>query len=515
MTAAERQYRLASFEAGRSVLRALGERFIVQEESPRQLVRTYLDTFDWRLHAAGSMLAATSSSGRTTLQLTRAEKPDRLTCLVDTIPAFGEDLPPGRMRDTVAPRTNIRRLLALVSVEVASKPARVLDKRNKTVVRIHLEKRAVRLPGNRQRYLPALLCVSSLRGYRREFEAVCNYLRSVNELGCEGATEQVQALEAVGRLPGDYSSKIRVDLVAESAAAKEIRRIHQVLLDTMIANEDGLRGDLDTEFLHDFRVSVRRTRTALSQIKGVFPVSVLDHFKPEFSWLGKLTGPSRDLDVHQLKMKSYRETLPPAVSGDLEPLERFLRARREVERNNLLRGLDSSRYGRLRTDWREFLTAQPVADATAPRADEPVVSLASREIGRAHRRLLKKGRAIGHETPPEALHRLRIDGKKLRYLLEFFRGLFDPTEMEDLIAALKRLQDNLGDFNDFGVQQEMLATFGRQMLDEGFTSARALMAMGRLVDKLESGKAAERALFARRFAEFDSPKNRRRYKKLV
>ena len=86
--------------------------------------------------------------------------------------------------------------------------------------------------------------------------------------------------------------------------------------------------------------------------------------------------------------------------------------------------------------------------------------------------------------------------------------------MKDLIEALKLVQDNLGDFNDFGVQQGMLPVFGQQMVDEGFASSGALMAMGRLVDKLEQGEAAERAHFGRRFSKFDSPKNRRRHKRL-
>ena len=45
-------------------------------------------------------------------------------------------------------------------------------------------------------------------------------------------------------------------------------------LQTLRINEDGVRKDLDSEFLHDFRVAVRRTRSALSQIKGVFPAAV-------------------------------------------------------------------------------------------------------------------------------------------------------------------------------------------------------------------------------------------------
>ena len=44
----------------------------------------------------------------------------------------------------------------------------------------------------------------------------------------------------------------------EAAAAILLR-----LLDTIDANVAGVLADIDTEFLHDLRVSVRRTRSAL------------------------------------------------------------------------------------------------------------------------------------------------------------------------------------------------------------------------------------------------------------
>ena len=43
------------------------------------------------------------------------------------------------------------------------------------------------------------------------------------------------------------------------------------LLKTMKDNEPGTIADTDSEFLHDFRVAVRRTRAGLSQLKGVLP----------------------------------------------------------------------------------------------------------------------------------------------------------------------------------------------------------------------------------------------------
>ena len=121
---------------------------------------------------------------------------------------------------------------------------------------------------------------------------------------------------------------------------------------------------------------------------------------------------------------------------------------------------------------------------------------------------------IDEDTPPPALHRLRIDCKKLRYLLEFFRSLYDAEEMDRLIKPLKQLQDNLGDFNDYEVQQKSLEDFAEQMIESGTTPARTLMAMGRLVERLEAGQEKERKRFAQRFGQFVAKKNHARIKKM-
>ena len=47
-------------------------------------------------------------------------------------------------------------------------------------------------------------------------------------------------------------------------------------LDTLEANVEGTRADLDSEFLHDLRVATRRTRSALSQIKAVLPAEITE-----------------------------------------------------------------------------------------------------------------------------------------------------------------------------------------------------------------------------------------------
>ena len=279
-------------------------------------------------------------------------------------------------------------------------------------------------------------------------------------------------------------------------------------------NEPGLRQNLDSEFLHDFRVAVRRTRSALSQIKGVFPPEVVEHFKTEFSWLGQVTGPTRDLDVYQLKMPAYRASLPEHMRSDLDPLEEFLDRHQRIEHGDLVQLLDSDRYRSLIDDWQDFLDQPAPQGSEQPESATTILDLASRRIWRSARRVLKKGGAIQPDSPAEALHRLRIECKKLRYLLEFFRSLYPDKELDTLIDSLKTLQDNLGDFNDFEVQQEALKSYARTMLAEKLGTVDSLMAMGRLVERLEQGQIEERQAFNKRFKEFSSRKNRRRFKQL-
>ena len=104
-------------------------------------------------------------------------------------------------------------------------------------------------------------------------------------------------------------------------------------------------------------------------------------------------------------------------------------------------------------------------------------------------RLLARGAAISDGSPAGALHRVRIDAKKLRYLLEFFRDRF---RVERQVRALKRLQDNLGDLHDLQVQ--------RAVLDRQDAAART-SAVDRLRAELGASEAIERGRFVERFAE--------------
>lgn len=100
----------------------------------------------------------------------------------------------------------------------------------------------------------------------------------------------------------------------------------------------------------------------------------------------------------------------------------------------------------------------------------------------------------------ERFHKLRIDCKKLRYLLEFTRSLFSPSATDPAVRHLRKLQDMLGDFHDCCVQQETLETYATHFVDaEANPTQQAIVY---LIDVLEQEKQACKAAFAERFTTF-------------
>jgi CHAD domain-containing protein len=300
------------------------------------------------------------------------------------------------------------------------------------------------------------------------------------------------------------------DLRADHAAAAGCRR----LLDDMVAHGDGVRRGPGARFLHDFRVSVRRTRSLLSQLDKVFAPDAAARFRREFKWLGSVTGAARDLDVYLLKMDGYHAKLPADTADHLAPLNEFLRRRRDAERRRLLTALGSGRYGKLVDDWRAFLDGDIAGDSPPADARRSVVDVAGAHIWRAYRLVHHDDRNIDADSSAEALHDLRIDCKKLRYLLEFFCDLYHEGDIAPLLKSLKRLQSNLGDFNDLEVQQRTLQRFAPQMEAQGTVSVQCQRAIARLLDHLVRQQADERRRFATSFERFSTDDNRAGFERL-
>ncbi|MEA3337100.1 MAG: CHAD domain-containing protein [Chloroflexota bacterium] len=490
----------------------LRERFDLLVEKPSLAQWSLYDTFDWRLfHRSLKLVRVADDFFLRDLAGSR----DYAAASSSQQFPFAWDFPNGALHEQLTPIIDMRALMALVGGETRSTCFRVLNEDEKTVVRLTICEDAVAAEeGITQADVRVML--QPVRGYDREARTVAQFL---DDLGLETrqAEESYAAILRANNLePGSYSARLAVKLGPDNRSGDATRTIMRALLENLEINLPYIAQDIDTEFLHDFRVSVRRTRTALSQIKAVFPVAETERFKEDFRYFGDLSNLLRDLDVYLLKEDVYRAMLPSSMENDIDPVFDFLHSRRAHVLTEVANGLASQKSQKILRDWDAFLNQEAMDCPDAPNAGRRVADLARESIYRRYRRVVKEGdRILQHENPPdEWLHALRIDCKKLRYLMEFFASLFPAKGHRKLVQQLKRLQDNLGDFNDLSVQQDFLLWIAEEMPVSSVNSRRAVLAIGSLIATLDQRQRKEKKNFAGTFAAFASPPNRSRFKEL-
>ncbi len=463
------------------------------EEPSRSVSQTWLDSFDWRLHRRGwVLLHEASASEFEFLELWTSEnaQPIRATA---GLPSGPGDLSASRLRETIAPVLGVRCLVACATAITTRRTLRVLNDDAKTVAWTHFEASTglggVTL-GNRVR-------VVALRGYEQAARDVDRWLAT--GLGLEVTTGvMAEALAGAGRSAGDYSSKLNVALSPGMSIEAAVRKVLAHLLANVETNTDGARANLDPEFLHDIRVATRRARSLLGEAGPYLAdAGAAGALRAELAWLGEVTGPTRDLDVWLVTLDEELAGSPP-VQADLGALREQIDIRRRAAYDQLVDQLDSDRYRALRDLWASLASPDTPAGIRAGAAGAELVR-------RAHRRVLRRGSAIGADSPDEALHDLRKAAKRLRYVLESFESLCPEAAFDQVIGELKALQDNLGEFQDCSVQAATLARLG----SEPDTPPQALVAVGYLLAGLGARHTRARAEFADRFARFSRPSARR------
>jgi CHAD domain-containing protein len=525
-------------ESVAGVLAALGAEFdVIPEQSGRPAAcrRTWLDTFDWRLYRAGLTLEYVGRSRGGELVLSGDPVADRPVTSQPVIgwqaarPHLMGEVPDGpvaaRISGLVAPRA----LLPAVTVTSTTTTHRLLNEDGKTVARLLVERASI--PGPHPAPLAPRLAITEVRGYPGAARTAARLAGAAPGIEPAATSMFAEALGALGRRPGDYSNKVDTGISAGQPASQAAATILLRLLDTVEANIGGVLADTDTEFLHDLRVSVRRTRSALKLFgdaltgRAGLTEDEAAFFAAEFKWVGDLTTPTRDLDVHLLDFDDTAQSLNAAKPDDLEPFRTYLEQRRRREFRLLTRGLKSARFTGLTRDWRARLTAirdgNPDARGARVRsgreraAAELAGNLAAERTRAAYTKTVRRGAAITLESPPETLHDLRKRAKELRYALEFFAPLHDRAEQAKVVGELKRLQDCLGEFQDTEVQVGEIRALATAMLEAGEAPAVTLLAMGEVTAGLALRQRAAREDFGRRFAAFAGIDGQRRISALL
>jgi CHAD domain-containing protein len=480
-------------------LKRLDQCFLVEALETRTGQKAYYDTFDWRLYRRG--LICCQAGGRLHLKTISgssvAEEPVRKKTKY-----FCWDFPDNTFGRQLTESIEMRALCPLADLVATAHHFRVLNKDRKTVARLVLHSEEVETAsGVDPIALPEMLTVLEIRGYESPYERILEFCRQQHLEPVNRKQYLARVLSASGREVLDYGEKFRVELDPEDDIGRAIAKICLHLLTGLQQNYEGLCADIDTEFLHDFRIAVRRTRSLLSLTKKMLPAKEVAYFQQEFSWLGGITGALRDIDVYLLEKQHYLDLLPDSLQPGMEIFFDELHQNRARELKLLRQHLKSERYVKLLSDWRSFLSDPDSALFSNTRALN-CREFADALISRRYHRFLKDGRKIRDSSPDKALHQLRIKGKKLRYLLEFFRSYYEDAQLDRIVKHMKRLQDNLGDFNDLSVQRQMLGARLDLLRSKNLQTIRLAAALGGLIALLSSRQQQVRSRFEATFKRF-------------
>ena len=429
----------------------------------QRLRSTYFDTGDFRLRRRGFTLRIREDGERLvqTLKsdgpcgagavLRRNEWSRPVEAPVPSLPVA----PDRAVRDAVGPlrpaelapafSTDVMRRTATVEVSAAD--------RGTALVEVALDSGEIRAQGRRDRV--SELELELIEGPASALYELAMTLQASAPLCIQTASKAKRGYVLAGGEGYAGCKAPTLALAPGSSVDQALGAIFRACAGHCAANRDAVLDRSDPEGVHQFRVALRRLRSAIAVFRAVLPPGDAAWLEREASRLIDLLGPARDWDVFITETLAAVRAARPA-DDNLKRLAQAAEAARAraYEQAEALRAPAYTafllRFGR----WIETAGWRDEADRAV--LGRPLARLAGRLLDKRHARVLKHGRDF-ERLSDDRLHRLRIALKKLRYAGEFFAAQFPDGRPRPYIKAVRRLQDDLGRLNDAAVAERRLS----------------------------------------------------------
>jgi CHAD domain-containing protein/CYTH domain-containing protein len=220
-------------------------------------------------------------------------------------------------------------------------------------------------------------------------------------------------------------------------------------LDEACAAAPRLADATDTEALHDFRVALRRLRSALRAYQPWLRGGVKKSLARELRALAAATGGGRDAEVLLAWVEAQSEHIAPRERTGVAWLTGALERRRD-EGYAAVRGDVAPRFAAFEAQLRAGLEVYSVSMRLGERRSVRTLAAALAGLVREHAADLgEKLAQVASLADEEPAHDARISSKRLRYLLDPLRDKLPGAR--ELLRELKELQDALGELHDLQV----------------------------------------------------------------
>lgn len=233
-------------------------------------------------------------------------------------------------------------------------------------------------------------------------------------------------------------------LLARSLAQEAVERVHK--LDAGAAPED----------MHKLRVALRRLRTLWWGYEPLLDRQDAKLQRREFKALADAAGRTRDWDVLHELIAATDSSHKHAQTLLLQSIDEH----RAAALTFSLRAIGNAGVERILDQ--ALVKARQQLDLQG--IGQPIASFAEERVQVAEKALKKRvKRAVSaHDSNYGALHEVRIAGKKLRYLLQFFSPVLERNH-QAVIERLTMVQDELGALNDLVTSEALLREYAFQL----------------------------------------------------
>lgn len=469
----------------------------------------YFDTLDWSILAAGWACRLRHREDRDTLTLkslagaagdgnvfVRAEinqemKPGNVQ------PRF--DFPAGAVREKLRNIVDGAHAIELFRVE-CRRTIYKLDKAGPQPVEIEMDLDESRIDAEkRSEKATGIVTFTELEielksGSAADVESAARLLRDEAGLTPAQFSKFERGLQAAGVEPESILEETQAGALDEDDPV--LRLLFQYLgeqVKIILRQHPRALEGIDPEGVHQLRVASRRLRAVLKAFAGIIGSEFVSRFNEELRWLARNLGRARDADV-----------TGQGISGSdgltAEHYRQFVEEETISAYEHLVEILQSERCAALVNELTRFVTAGPGPELQDRIGDLSIRDCAQQFIHVALVKLLAHGDRIGPDSPAKHLHKLRIESKRFRYLLDFFSTV-QGDKWQHTTEAVKQLQDVLGEHQDAITAQAQLADYAESLrLDEN--ARDKLLATGRLMQKEDERIAASRERFAATWSDF-------------
>ncbi|HBR48777.1 MAG TPA: hypothetical protein DEA71_01720 [Nitrospira sp.] len=236
----------------------------------------------------------------------------------------------------------------------------------------------------------------------------------------------------------------------------------------LMAHDPGTRLGTQIESLHQMRVATRRLRAVLRTARPILLPAWVMLLQQELTWLSKLLGPARDLDVQIAYFTDESGRLSQRDRPLLAQFLAHLRTQRVAVQQVVLSELTSARYLELIRRLQQAAQAPSVVESPID-----IRRLAEGEF----RKLRKAVRRLRPSPSDVALHKIRIKTKRARYAAELARSSVGKPAIRFMKAA-RAVQDLLGQHQDAIQAERYLRQFVKYS-----TSVRAGFLAGGMAER--------------------------------